>query len=222
LPERWRAERDAIADGLAAASAANGCRIVGGDTTRGRDLAIAITVLGSAEHPLRRAGANPDDVLYVTGRLGGPAAAVRAWERGGVPDEWERQRFARPSARIREARWLARHGATAAIDISDGLSGDLTHLAAASAVRIVVDVDRLPRRGAAEPDEGAAAMAAFASGEEYELAVAAPAGLDVARFEQEFGVPLTAVGHVERGASVEARLHGARVALPAGYDHFSA
>jgi thiamine-monophosphate kinase len=121
--------------------------------------------------------------------------------------------------RLREARWLSLHGATAAIDCSDGAAADASHLAAASFVRITLDLDRLPTI------EGASAGDAARSGEEYELILTAPPTLDTAAFEREFGIQLTAIGRVEEaggeGAGVIAQDAGKRVPLPRGHSHFS-
>ena len=75
-------------------------------------------------------------------------------------------------ARLNEARWLAEHGATTAIDISDGLAADLRHIAAASSVGITLDAARVPRVA------GVGAETALVSGEEYELIVTSPAPFD--------------------------------------------
>lgn len=216
LPRRWRTDAPGIADGIAAAATACGATIIGGDVSDGAALSLAVTVLGSTVRPLTRAGARAGDAVWVTGQLGGPAMALAAFESRGVPDSPARERFARPAARVREALWLAAHGATAAIDISDGLASDLEHVAAASVARIVLDLDRVPAIPGVSPEVAAA------SGEEYELAVAAPASLDATQFEREFGIPLTMVGRVESGvATVVAIRAGAQVPLPRGFDHFA-
>ena len=134
----------------------------------------------------------------------------------GEPAAGDRERLARPRARIREARWLAARGATAMIDVSDGLGAELGHLAAAGAVRIVLEMARVPAVA------GGGVEDALAGGEEYELAVAAPQAFDAAAFHAAFGVELTEIGVVEEGApEVVLVRDGARVDLPAGYDHFS-
>jgi thiamine-monophosphate kinase len=199
---------------------AAGASIVGGDLSGGRELSITATVLGTARVPVGRDGARPGDAVFVTGRLGGPLIALRALERGeraGVP---HRDRFARPEARIREGLWLARRGVTAMIDVSDGLAGDLAHVAAASRVRLAIDPALVPRvDGATERD-------ALASGEEYELALTAPPSLDVAAFAAAHGLPLTRIGTVEDAGAGRPGVElvgaaGARVELPGGHDHFS-
>ena len=220
LTDQWRAQILQLADGFAVASRNLGVPIVGGDLTRGSELSISITVLGSVERALTRGGARAGDALWVTGRLGGPLLALRALENGGAPKPVHRARFAQPSPRIREAQWLAAHGATAAIDCSDGVAADASHLAAASNARVVLELDRLPLIAGATADDAAH------SGEEYELIVTAPGTLDRKLFEREFGVPLTAIGHVEAagpaGAGVEAFVGGQPVPLPRGHSHFSA
>jgi thiamine-monophosphate kinase len=194
---------------------AAGTAIAGGDLTAASELAMAVTVLGSAAEPLTRAGARAGDLLYVTGRLGGPRAAVEALLGGTDPDEAALERFERPVARIREARWLAAHGARALIDISDGLAGDAAHIAAASGVAVELELDAVPALPGVGP------LDAVASGEEYELLVASPR-LDVVAFEREFGVLLSEVGRVTSGEpEVRAFVAGERVALPGGFDHFS-
>jgi thiamine monophosphate kinase len=94
---------------------------------------------------------------------------------------------------------------------------DLRHLAAASAVSLLIDLDRVPRW------PGTTVLEAASSGEEYELAVTTGKHFDVAAFEREFGLPLTHVGEVVAGdLGVEARASGVRVAPIPGYNHFSA
>lgn len=208
---------DDLADGIGAAAKAAHCPIVGGDLIRADRLCLTITVLGAAARPMRRSGAREGNVLYVTGRLGGPGAALAALAAGTPPQPGHRARLARPSARIDEARWLAERGATALIDISDGLASEARHLAAASEVMLSVDLDRLPCAPGVEP------AAAAASGEEYELLVALPDELDVTAFEARFGIPLTRIGQVEAagGGTVTFRAGGERIDLSGGYNHFS-
>jgi len=205
-----------LADGIGEAVRSAGGKIVGGNVAGGEVFGMTTTVLGFAWSPLTRAGGRPGDLLYVTGALGGPGAAVRAWDAGDKPTALHRIRFAHPVARIAEARWLAARGVVAAIDISDGLGGDAGHLAAASDVAIEVQLDRVPRVAGATEDD------AFSGGEEYELLLLARAPLSEAEFAERFGIPLTAIGRtIERGADVRFTRDGKRVAAPAGHDHFS-
>lgn len=206
-----------IADGIGDAVRGAGTVIVGGNISAGPALTITTTVVGSAFEPLTRGGARAGDAVYVSGQLGGPAAAVRSLANAGQPEPPHRGRLAAPSPRLREARWLAARGATAMIDISDGLTRDAEHLAVASGVSIHLDADRIP------VIDGATFEEAAGGGEEYELLCAASGDVDVSAFAETFGVPLTLIGRVVTTESpgVELTRHGARVAAPPGYDHFS-
>jgi thiamine-monophosphate kinase len=216
VPADWRAALADIADGVGESAAAAGAPVIGGDITAGPVLVLTLTVIGTAPHPLSRVGAKPGSRIYVTGVLGGPLAAVKAWQRGNSPDAASRARFARPAPRLAEGRWMATHGAVAAIDVSDGLAADLGHLAAASGVRLVVNLDRVPRWA------GQSATESASSGEEYELVVAADADLDRRAFELEFDIPLTYIGDAVAGSpGIETRVDGVRVDPVPGYDHLS-
>jgi len=215
LPDSWRGDVVALARGVGDAVRAADTVVLGGDLSRGGELSLSLTVLGSARNPLRRSSVRPGDRLYVTGRLGGPGAAVRAWQRGEQPSSAMLERFAHPTARLREARWLAEHGARAAIDISDGLIADAGHLAAASGVHITLSLDPLSTLAGIGIEDAAS------SGEEYELLVAARE-LDVQAFEDCFALPLTEIGRAEQGAAeVSAYFNGRVIASPGGFDHFS-
>jgi thiamine-monophosphate kinase len=216
LPSVWIDELGALAEGIGASAAAAGAPIVGGDLTGGEHLAITVTVIGGAVAPLRRTGARPGDSLWLTGQLGGPALAIAAWNEGRQPTPEARARFAKPAPRIREAQWLARAGATAGIDISDGIGGDAAHLAAASGARISIDADAIPRVSEAD------VSMVQRSGEEYELLVTTRDAFDAVAFQREFGLSLTRIGSVDNGdAGVDLLIGGERVASAAGYDHFS-
>ncbi|MGH7638851.1 MAG: thiamine-phosphate kinase [Gemmatimonadaceae bacterium] len=206
-----------IGDGVGDAVRAAGTVIVGGNISAGSALTITTTVVGSAFEPLTRSGARAGDAVYVSGKLGGPAAAVRALANAEQPAPGHRQRLAAPSPRLREARWLAARGSTAMIDISDGLARDAEHLAVASGVSIHVDADRIP------VIDGATFEEAAGGGEEYELLCAVSNDLDVSGFTKAFGLPLTRVGSVVASESpgVAMTRKGVRVAAPPGYDHFS-
>ena len=218
LPEAWRGDFLRLCDGIGDAVRVAGARIVGGDLTRGERLSLSVTVLGHVRVPLARAGARPGDAVFVTGRLGGPVLAIGAWERGESPPDACRARFARPVPRLAEARWLAAQGATAGMDVSDGVVSEASHLAAAGGVRIVMELDRLPLLSPATVADAAR------SGEEYELVITAPPGIDSAEFERRFALPLTQIGVVEAGgagrAPLETRLRGVSVDPPRGHDHF--
>ena len=214
LPEGNKQEAREIATGIREGASAVLCPIVGGDLSSGKELSLTITALGSAVRPLSRYGAKVGQRVYVTGRLGGPAAAVRAWRAGSEPTESDRARFASPVPRIEPAIGLAVRGATSGIDVSDGLIADVSHLAAASKVCIEIDAERIPRV------EGVSAVQAAGGGEEYEVVVTAPE-IDTRQFSEEFGLDLTEIGRVVAGSPGIVLLQdGERIASPTGFDHF--
>jgi thiamine-monophosphate kinase len=214
-PTLTDADIDALAAGIGDAVRDAGTTIRGGTLASSEKLSITTTVMGSTLAPLVRSGARPGDAVYVTGQLGGPSSAVRAFRDGQRPNPEARNRFVHPVARLREAQWLATRGATAGIDISDGLGGDALHLAAASACTIEIDLDRVPLVQDTQPDD-------VWGGEEYELLVTAPASVDAADFQRRFGTPVALVGRVIAGAAAaHFTRDGRRVASPGGYDHLS-
>ncbi len=217
VPDDWRAELESLARGVGNVAAAARCSIVGGNITRATELSLTITVLGSAVRPLERVGAVVGDDVYVTGRLGGPGAALRSFLAGEAPAPANRARFASPTPRILEALWLAEHGAHAAIDISDGLLGDAAHLARASGVSIVFDESAIP----CVP--GVSVTEAHVSGEEYELLVAMPSAVRVDRgnFEALFGLSITRIGTVVAAAESAVSLRGGVVPASGGHDHLN-
>lgn len=194
-----------IMDGVRQAVEGRGGALLGGDLVRSLGTVVLdIVVLGSAVDAVRRTGARPGDELWVTGALGGAAAAVRAWLEGAEPTAGARTAFARPQARIAEARWLAEASALhAMLDLSDGLAGDLRHLAVASGVALMIDETRIPvHPDAATTGEGL--RLALSGGEDYELCFAAPAGVVQgleAEFAARFGMSLHQIGSVLRGGS---------------------
>ncbi len=218
VPRNARSMLDGLADGIARAARGAGVRVYGGDTTSGVALSLSFTVFGNSRDPMPRDAARAGDRVYVTGKLGGPAAAVVALLAGTEPRAEWRERFAAPQARIREARWLAGRGARAAIDISDGLIGDASHIAAASNVRIDLHLDRVPTI------QGVGAVDASRSGEEYEILVTSAIPIDVVAFRERFDLLLTEIGSVRDGPhGVRTFLAGKPVLVPrGGYDHFSA
>jgi thiamine-monophosphate kinase len=201
-----------VMTGVAEASVAAGCPIVGGDVSESAVLTVAVTVLGTAEAvggpPVSRAGALPGDALLLTGPCGGSAAGLRALRAGRGPGE----AYRRPQARLREGRVARRGGAHAMIDVSDGLALDLHRLADASGVGF-----RLAEVPAAE---GATLEDALGGGEDYELLIAvggADADALVATFGRE-GLRLPArVGTIE--SDPELRLFGDGALERLGWQH---
>jgi thiamine-monophosphate kinase len=226
---------EAVYEGFRTLAGRTGCPVVGGDLARSEGpLHLTITALGRCPgEPLRRSGARPGEEVWVTGELGGPAAALGWLARGGDPgvrDHPAFLRLARPEPRVAEALWLRERAAlTAGIDLSDGLSGDAGHVARASGVAVRLEARAIPihpgaRDLAARLQEDAGAWAVH-GGEEFELLLCAPAGAiqpHAPAFDERFGLPLTRIGRVEEGdgvwmrdeAGVEGRLR------TRSYDHF--
>jgi thiamine-monophosphate kinase len=146
--------------GVAEASAAAGCPVVGGDVSGSGQLVVAVTVLGSVAsvgHPVTRAGAAPGDAILVTGPCGGSAAGLRQLRtHSGLG-----QAYRRPVARLREGDAARRFGAKAMIDVSDGLALDLHRLADASSLGF--ELGQIPVA------VGATLEDALEGGEDYEL-----------------------------------------------------
>ena len=204
-----------IMSGVGAAAQSVGAKVLGGDLTRSEQYLVDVCVLGTAERPVRRAGAQVGDGVWVTGRLGGAALALAGYRSGSAGTRPGGggalgRRYSHPEPRIAAGRWLAAHGATAMIDISDGLAADAGHLAAASGVGLAIALEQLPCW------DGVAPIAAAASGEEFELLVTLPPA-----FKGTPDFELTRIGECVRGGGVRLLEGNTPVALPAGYDHFA-
>jgi thiamine-monophosphate kinase len=157
--------------GLADAAVESGCVVVGGDLSESPTLVVSTAVMGTLRAdpdrgPLLRSGARPSDRLFVTGPLGGSAAGLRLLRGGdtaGPLADGLVRAYRRPVARVGEGEVARLAGASAAIDISDGLASDLGHLAASSGVGFALD--------AVPVADGATEAEALGGGEEYELLV---------------------------------------------------
>jgi len=167
--------------GLEAVAAETETLLAGGDITRSAVLFVAVTVVGHAperESLVTRGGAAEGDVVAVTGELGGAAVGLLLLERGqdGVSDEIAERLIARqlsPRPRLAEGSALAASGATAMIDISDGLGADASHVAAQSGVGLDIDMSAVPLAPGLAEAAGAlgedALELAAGEGEDYEL-----------------------------------------------------
>lgn len=216
--------------GLLALADRHGCELIGGDTTRG-PLTICISVFGEVPvgRALLRSGARPGDCLWVSGTLGDARLALEVF-RGNVTlpgAEFDRVRVAMELPQPRVGLGQALRGiASSAIDVSDGLLGDLGHILRYSQVGAVVDVDSLPRSAILRAQApGLQRLCALAGGDDYELLFTAPddAHAAVRAAGEASGVAVTAIGRIELAAG------GLRIVDSAGarlddhyvpFDHF--
>ena len=231
-----------LLDGMADLAAATGTDLAGGDLTRAAELFLSITVVGHADSPellVTRGGARPGDIVVVTGELGGAAAGLQLLTGAARVDPTGvgsthlaaslQGRQLEPMPRLGAGRALSAVGATAMVDISDGLGGDAVHLAAASGVGMRIDAEAVPlaeglREVAAATSRDPLELA-IGGGEDYELLASIPAErLSAARQavgEAEKGIGLTAIGEVVAGAGVEIRLPDGRFLEPVGFDQLA-
>jgi thiamine-monophosphate kinase len=238
-PDAEVADVDELYAGLADMGARYGTALVGGDTCTDPDrLVLTVTVVGRVEGlPVRRSGARPGDVVLVTGTLGASAAGLALLERGwprdpAVPEAVGEALVAAhrvPTPRVAEGQQARAAGATAMIDLSDGLATDLGHIAEESGVGATVRLAALPVAGATrqaarrlgEPEWAWAVR----GGEDYELCLTAPAGQAAAlaaRITAETGTPVTAIGEIRpAGAGVTYLDEAGRpVPVAPGFEHF--
>ncbi len=240
LPQADAGWLEAFAGGLLALADAHGCELVGGDTTGG-PLNICITVFGEvpAGQALLRSGAQVGDELWVSGTLGDARLALEALQ-GRIalaPDVLAaaRQRLERPTPRVALGQAL-RGVATSAIDLSDGLLGDLGHVLGASGVGACVEADAAVRLIAACDGEAGATAAwdpdllrqcTLAGGDDYELAFTAPPAQRgaVEAAGRQSATPVARIGRIEAAGSGLRLVDGAGRELPAqrwaSFDHFA-
>jgi thiamine-monophosphate kinase len=208
-----------------------GVSLVGGDTSRGKELMISITLIGEVEERncVYRNGAKHGDRVFVTGQLGDSALGLKMLKKG-VKEGYLIERHLDPTPRIKEGGEIARRGlATAMIDISDGLIADLGHILEQSGVGAQVHVPQLPLsasyREHVKQYYQNPYLLALAGGEDYELLFTVPAEREEAikRLAQELGTPFTMIGEiVEASAGVTlVEADGKKISVKqGGHDHF--
>jgi thiamine-monophosphate kinase len=196
--------------------------LVGGDTTRSPLRTIVVTAMGEVPGgvALYRAGARPGDDVWVSGELGGAALALRHPGLAAAA-----KRLHQPEPRVELGERL-RGLATAAIDVSDGLAGDLGHILERSRVGAVLEYARIPRSAdfGRLKDAELERDCVLSGGDDYELLFTAAAArrADVEALARELALPLTRIGGIQAG---EARLavldaEGKPIAYRPGFDHF--
>lgn len=229
VPELTAPWSDAFLDGALAAIGSAAVDIVGGDTTRG-PLSITVTAFGLVPTgaAILRSGAQPGDLICVTGTLGDAALGLRLWrEREGDSVDrqhaWLWQRLHRPQWRCGHVMQGRAH---AAIDLSDGLAADLGHVLAASDCGARINVDTLPASTAfaALCPANDRLRLQLAGGDDYELCMILPAS-EYADTAQALDCPLTVIGEIEAERGLRL-VDNAGVAVAAdecaGWDHFRA
>jgi thiamine-monophosphate kinase len=227
VDEAWLA---AFSSGMFALADAHRCVLAGGDTTRSpQGVIITVTVMGSVPRgqALLRSGARPGDDLWVSGTLGDAAFGL-ALRLGGIPVPADVraavERLERPQPQVGLGRAL-RGVATAAIDVSDGLLGDLGHIMERSAVGARVEWNRIPLSDALRrQSEADQRRLALAGGDDYELLFTAPASRrgEVERAAGDAGVVVTRIGAVTPTGRLELVDADGRAmdTAPRAFDHF--
>ena len=235
LPEPDTAWLAAFMRGFDALAAEYDVELIGGDTTRG-PRAFAVTAIGElpAGSALTRSGANPGDTVYVSGRLGDAALALAA-AAGRTDVNAESlaalvRRLDEPQPRV--ALGVALRGiASSALDVSDGLTGDLGHVLKASRVGATLDLAAIPcadalRARLAGSEREFALGLLLAGGDDYELCfTASPAMRErVDAIALALGLPLTPIGSINVDTALVVNdEHGTPLAaLPRAFDHFTA
>jgi len=212
-----------FSEGLKALADLHGVALVGGDTTRG-PLSITITAMGllPTARAMRRDGAVQGDLVCVTGTLGDAALALRQLSDPSA-DPSLRRRLDRPTPRVEAGRILAEWG-SAAIDLSDGLAGDLHHILIASQLGAELRAEDLPQSPAFASAAAADALALqLHGGDDYELCVCLPPQHFAAaqRGLSAIGVTLTRIGVMTAAPGLRLSENAVmRELLPRGYQHF--
>ena len=216
---------EGFTSGLFAAALPADVALVGGDTTRGAELVVSVQILGDVEsgHALRRDGARAGDAIFVSGHPGEAAAGLAQLQANPSATGVLVDRFCRPQPRLSLGQALVGL-ATACIDVSDGLAGDLHKLLTASGVGADVDLAAVPI--SAELADYAAHQAldlALRGGDDYELCFTAPAAdADaVLAAAAKSDTLVSRIGVVTAGSGLSFHIDGQPVAVDtAGYRHF--
>jgi len=230
-PETEVASVQALYKGMMEQARTYGVSLVGGDTSKGKELMISITLIGEAEEGkvVYRHGAKKGDGIFVTGTLGDSALGLKQLK-DGVQEGDPVQQHLDPTPRVKEGSEIARQGlATAMIDISDGLIADLGHILEASNVGAQVHLAQLPLsvsyREHIKPYYKNPYLLALAGGEDYELLFTAPAGSaeGIKKLADDLGTPITLIGEITQAPAGVTLVGADGKQVPVeqrGHDHF--
>lgn len=207
----------AFAGGIFELAKQHDLALVGGDTTRAQQVVVTVSISGEVDAgaALLRSGAQVGDTIFITGTVGDAAAGLKLL-RQGQQDDFLTRRFLRPTPRVAIGRRLAGI-ASAAIDVSDGLIGDLGKLLSASGVGANLQIEKLPLSAALRRsfDEQQCIEFALSGGDDYELCFSARAE-DVGHIQG-----ITAIGEVTAESRLLCTMHGDVVSInDSGYRHF--
>jgi thiamine-monophosphate kinase len=226
LPSRWI---DLFLSSLLTLADKHGVTLSGGDTSEspnGGGVLADIVIVGSVPHgtALLRSGARPGDQIYVSGTLGGSAAALQQMmknpKRKQNPRNYPRHFF--PEPRIELGRTLREQGlASSMIDTSDGISTDLAHICEASGVGAEVQAELIPRASMGKPRQKVDLQLALHGGEDYELLFTAPRNKLIP--PRIAGVTITRIGRVTRSKKMILldQSVGKSELKPQGWEHFA-
>ncbi|MCS7299990.1 MAG: thiamine-phosphate kinase [Fimbriimonadales bacterium] len=222
---RWLNE---FIEGFMECAYAYGTALIGGDTNRAERIAIDVSVLGAVEgEAVQRDGARAGDWILVTGALGGSRAGLEALQTGAA-DAVDLTPHFRPQPRLQAGALARTLGATAMMDISDGLAADLPRLLRASGVGAVVALSQIPVHPAARRWATACGvdpyLFAYAGGEDYELLLTAPPEVAQQLLQAQSETPFTHIGVVIPEPELWLEYPDGRRESPSvgGWDHFTA
>jgi thiamine-monophosphate kinase len=223
LPQRWVRR---FAGGLISLAERYGVTLAGGDTAESPDGILAdIVVVGTVPKgkAFLRSGARSGDRIYVSGGLGGSAAAVSRMQKKPKRKLNPREYFRHflPEPRVELGRVLREKGlASAMIDTSDGLSTDLAHICEESGVGAEIQEEAIPRASVGRPSREVDLQSALHGGEDYELLFTAPRGKRIP--SRIAGVAITQIGHITRRRKIFLmnREGGGHELKPQGWEHF--
>jgi len=197
-----------------------GAGVVGGDLTRGDSIVVSVTAMGSAEQVVRRDGAEVGDVVAIAGRQGWAAAGLTVLSRGFRSPRSLVQAYGRPHPPYDSGPAAAAAGATAMIDVSDGLMADIAHLARASGVVVDLESELIPVADQLQETSSAFNVDpltwVLAGGDDHSLVAAFPAGTALPQMFTAIGRAVVP-GTNGPGVAVDGRMWSGQ---GGGYDHF--